>query len=44
MSIVFFGFVKFVKFVKFVVNEVVKLDVHSGGPNAEGSEEDEPVG
>ena len=29
---------------KFVVNEVVMLDVHSGGPSEKGSEEDEPVG
>ncbi len=31
-------------FVKFVVNSVAMLDVPSGGPGEEVSEEDEPVG
>jgi hypothetical protein len=33
LSFIFFGFVKFVKF---VVNQVVMLNVHSGGPSEEG--------
>jgi hypothetical protein len=33
LSIIFFGLLKFVKF---VVNQVVMLDVHSGGPSEEG--------